>query len=490
VSVDHSRSLKLMAGVSGNTASDLEAHLEDVNIVVSVDPSIPLSVLTTRVLLTTLRRGLGQLYLLREDGMSDSEIASIATAVDAIDTERPLLVIGPNDSLPSGAFRVHVGPTIAAPAIRIVPEGYGAHITNSAEAVIQPTRPANAIGAIYTAALGAAEVFKIAAQVVPDRLTMHDHLQFCPLTLTEDLHLAPDLPESFVLDLMLVGIGAIGTGIVLLLSELPAEGRLIAVDPQEFADENVATYSIGDMAEVGALKVDIARDRLTRFDVTPIKSEIGDLISAIDEGEVRCPATVLTALDSPEARRDAQRLWPDHLIDGQTGDTTLGICDHRHSIDPCLICLFSEDRTRPSGAEWVADSLGLPADLLADGDAILTLEHLDGLSEEQQERLRPHLGKPVCGLARATGLTDLDAGTFMPSIPFVSLQAACLAVSRMVAANLGYPSQYNFVQQDGLVGPQAATLLQMKPRADCVCQARSATIETVRTRRRGVTTQP
>ena len=490
MSVDRSRPLKLTAGVSGDTASDLEAHLDDVNVVVSVDPTIPLSVLTTRVLLTTLRRGLGQLYLLEDEGLSELEIAFIATAVDAIDPERPLHVIGPNDSLSSSAIRVHVGPTIAVPAIRIVPEGYGAHIANSAEAVIRPTRPANAIGAIYTAALGAAEVFKIAAKVLPDRVIVHDHLQVCPLTLTDDLHLAPDLPESLVLDLMLVGVGAIGTGIALLLSELPAEGRLIAVDPQEFADENVATYSIGDLAEVGALKVDMARARLTRFDVTPINSEIGDLIGAIDEGEIHWPATVLTALDSPEARRDAQRLWPDRLIDGQTGDTTLGICDHRHGIDPCLICLFSEDRTRPSGAEWMADLFGLPADLLADGDAILTPEHLEGLSEEQQGRLRPHLGKPVCGLARATGLTELDAGTFMPSIPFVSLQAACLAVSRLVAAHLGYPSQYNFVQQDGLVGPQALTLLRMKPRADCVCQTRSATIETVRTRRRGVTTQP
>ena len=264
--------------------------------------------MTTRVLLTTLRRGLGQLFLLQEEELSDSEIDSVATAVDAIDPERPLQVIGAADSLPNGAIRVHVGPSSTTPAIRIVPEGYGAHVANSVEALIEPTRPANAIGAIYTAALGAAEVFKMAAQVLPDRRNMHDHLHYCPLTLTDDLHLAPSLPDSLVLDLMLIGLGAIGTGIVLLLEELPAEGRLIAVDPQQFADENVATYSIGDLREVGDWKVDMARRRLTRFDVTPIRSPIADLIPAIDQGEVRWPETVLTALDSPEAGRDAQRL--------------------------------------------------------------------------------------------------------------------------------------------------------------------------------------
>ena len=54
-----------------------------------------------------------------------------------------------------------------ARAVRIVPEGYGAHIAGLSTAVIRPDRPGNAIGAIYTAALGAAEAFKRTARCYP-----------------------------------------------------------------------------------------------------------------------------------------------------------------------------------------------------------------------------------------------------------------------------------------------------------------------------------
>ncbi|MGO8862082.1 MAG: hypothetical protein ACLQRH_15145 [Acidimicrobiales bacterium] len=486
--VDRSRSLKLTAGVSTDETSEMEAHLDGTTVVVTVDPAEPLAILTTRVLLTTLRRGLGQLVLVADGAISATDVESLAESVLAIDPDRPLSVVNPSNAVADNAVRVHVGPSAATPAIRITPEGYGAHIASSPKAVIRPTRPANPIGAVYTAALGAAEVFKHTARVLPQRHVIHDHLRFCPFSLTDDFRSAPDLPDRLSFDLTLVGVGAIGTGIVLLLDALPAEGRLIAIDPQRFAPENLATYSIGDQADAAGTpwKVDLAQQVLAQFDVTPVRDRVGELIVAVDRGEVRWTETVLTGLDSPEARRDAQRLWPDRLIDGQTGDTMLGICDHRHGLDPCLMCIFPVDRSQPSGADAVAEQLGLPLDLLADPNATLAPEHLDRLTEEQQERLRPHLGKPVCGLARATGLTDLDAGSFMPSIPFVSLQAACLSVSRLVGTQLGSPPAANFVQYDGLFGPQAATLQQMQRRPGCACQNRATSINAVRQRRRGV----
>lgn len=485
VSVNRSRSIKLTAGVSESQASDLEAHLDAATVVVTLDPTVPFATLTTEVLLTTLRRGLGQLILIRDGELLGATAEAIAAAVRAIDPERPLRIVGPRDYVPESAVRLHIGPSSPTPSIRIVPEGYGAHIASFSDAVIRTNRPANPIGAIYTAALGAAEVFKFTARVLPSRHVVHDHLRFCPLSLSDDLQAAPDLPDQLVFDLMLVGIGAIGTGIVLLLKSLPAEGHLIAVDPQQFCPENVATYSIGHLGDAGLWKVDMAREALARFDVAPIREPVGGVIAAVDQGDVRWAETVLTGLDSSEARRDAQRLWPDRLIDSQTGDTMLGFCDHRHGLDPCLICIYPVDRTHPSGADAVAEILGLPAALLADPNATLAPEHLEDLTAEQQNRLRPHVGKPVCGLARATGLTELDAGSFMPSIPFVSLQAACLSVSRLVAIKLGLETAVNFVQYDGLFGPQAVTLEQMKRRPGCICDARSASIEAARERRRG-----
>lgn len=98
--------------------------------------------------------------------------------------------------------------------------------------------------------------------------------------------------------------------------------------------------------------------------------------------------------------------------------------------------------------------------------------------------LAPHLGKPVCGLAQAVGLADLGADGYQPAIPFVSLQAACLAVGRLIASQLSLRPRGNLVQYDGLIGPQATTTEEMRQRPGCICATRTTVIEQVRNRRR------
>jgi hypothetical protein len=483
VSADHSRALKLASLVSTTEMSELEASLDAATVVVTVDPDLPQALLTAQVLLSTLRRGPGTLALVA-DGLPTTFVKVTEELMTAIDPDRPMQVVRSLSTLPNRSIRVHIGATAPAALIRAVPEGFGTHIASSPTVIIRPQRPGNPIGAVYTAALAAAEVFKHTAAVRPERRVLHDHLQFCPYSLSADLGAAPDLPRKLILDLALIGVGAIGTGIVLLLKALGAQGRLVAVDPQTFDSENVGTYSIGNAADAasGILKVDLAARALGRFDVIAKPWVVADLIGALDRNEVPWPKTVLTALDSPEARRDAQRLWPDRLIDAQTGDTMLGMCDHHHGIDPCLMCIFPVDRSRPSGADLVAERLGLPRDLHP--DAPLIEDHLKGLPDEQRDRLLPHLGKPICGLARATGLSILAADAFMPAVPFVSLQAACLSVARLMAAAQGGDPTVNFVQYDALFGPQAATLQRTKKRSGCTCEERAEVISLVRDRRR------
>ena len=116
--------------------------------------------------------------------------------------------------------------------------------------VVTPSRAANPLGAVYAAALGAAEAFKWTAQVLPARRVVHRYLRFCPVTLSSDLTAAPDLASPLVRDLTQIGVGAIGTGTILALQALRAEGRLIAVDCQRFGPENRGTYSLGGAAEV------------------------------------------------------------------------------------------------------------------------------------------------------------------------------------------------------------------------------------------------
>jgi hypothetical protein len=482
VGLEHSRSLLLAATAAGAQPSDLQRRLDGSTVVVSLDPALPLGLLTARVLLTTLRRGPGRLVLER-GGLPGREAERLEEAVNAVDGGRPLHVGGPADD--GRAVRIHVGASAPRGVIGIVPDGYGAHVAAASSAVISPARAGNALGAVYTAALGATEAFKHTAGVRPARRVLHRHLKFCPVTLSGDLSRAPDLPGPVTLSLALIGVGAIGTGIALILSELPAEGALLAVDRQQFGLENRGTYAIGtaDDAAVRVCKVELVARVLRRFDVCKFPYPLSRLLAAVDAGAVPRPSMVLTALDTPEARREAQRLWPDRLIDGATGDAMVGIHDHRFGNDPCLRCLFPERHDLPSGTEQLAAELGIAAEVLADGERLLDASDLRGLPEDQQDRLSPMLGRPICGLVRALGLTTADAEGFMPSAPFISLQAACLSVGRLLADVTGAARNGNFVQYDGLIGPQHASVLCMEPSPACYCSARAQTIAAVRARR-------
>ena len=92
-----------------------------------------------------------------------------------------------------------------------------------------------------------------------------------------------------------------------------------------------------------------------------VQQPIGEVLGSFNSHELPWTPLVLGAVNSSEGRRDIQRLWPDQLIDAQTGDTMLGIRDYRRGRDPCMFCVFPVDDEGRSGADIVAQRLGLPA---------------------------------------------------------------------------------------------------------------------------------
>jgi hypothetical protein len=191
---------------------------------------------------------------------------------------------------------------------------------------------------------------------------------------------------------------------------------------------------------------------------------------------------ILAGLDSPDARRDLQQVWPDLLIDGATGDTMAGLHEIVAGGDPCMECLFPP-ATRSTAAEALAAATGLAPEVAAQGSLLLAPEHLRDLPPEQQARLRPHLGREICGLARPFGLTDLVDDDFQPAVPFVSLTAATLVVGRLVARATGREPRTNLAQFDVLAGPHLMSRQHRRGVAGCRCSVRRGTIAAVRAHR-------
>lgn len=284
-----------------------------------------------------------------------------------------------------------------------------------------------------------------------------------------------------------MGLGAIGSGTALILSELPVEGRLDLVDPQRFSPENLGTYSLGDAASIreAQFKTQLARAALHRFETRGWQVPVADIPSLIDSAQIGWPSFVLAGLDSAEARRDTQRIWPDLLIDGATGDTMVGLHVVRDAGRPCLACLFPPPAA-PAGAAVaaLAAATGLPAPLVVRGAERLRAEHLAGLDASQRARLEPFVGREICGLATALGLADLPDEGYRPAVPFVSLTAATLVVGRLIAHATGSAAKGNFVQFDALAGPRRMTSEERNPRLGCYCSERETVIAEVRSQRR------
>jgi molybdopterin/thiamine biosynthesis adenylyltransferase len=480
---DHSRPLRLGSRAAGVPEDTLRQRLEHSTVVVSVDPSLPGALLTARVLAMTLRR-LPIDLVLEPARLSEDLVEEIRAGVVRIDSRRGLMLA---DGLATEVIRVHVGArTGDAGAIRVAPDGYGVHIARDAGVELHIARRAHPLGSVFTAAMAAGEVFKDLAGVLDRRRVDHSHLTWCPVSLSADLTVAPMQSTPLELRLALAGCGAIGTAIALILQELDATGDLLVIDRQRFARENLSTYSLGDEASVRGLpwKVNLVRRHLQRYRVRTLNANVEDLASMVDRGEVVWPRVVLAGLDSAAARRGLQRLWPDRLIDGGTSDTAVGLHDVVADDGPCLMCFFpprSEDDT----VRKLARLTGLSIDRLGHGDDPLLANELQGKTPEQEALLKPMLGKPVCGLARAAGLVESDADGYQPVVPFVAQQAACLVVGRLIADQMGVRSAGNFVEYDALIGPRVDGVDRRRTVSGCHCQERADVIRKVRAARRG-----
>ncbi len=478
--IDHSRVARLGAGAAKLTEEEVLAHLDANLIHISAEAGLAGGMLTLRVLVTTLRRMPGRLNL-DPRGLDQRLVDDLVRLVRDIDSAKPLEI---GDAVPAGAVHIHVGLEARAPgAIRVIPDGYGMHVARDAAVTIVQARPAHPLGSVLAAAFAAAEAFKDAAPVVDDRCHRHDHLTWCAVSLSHDLTAAPMHDGPLVLDVALAGCGAVGTAVALILSELDASGDVLVLDRQDLGPENIATYSLGG-EEDGRLrrrKVDLVAEALGRkYNVTRRHGDLATLAADVDNGRVRCPPLFLTGLDSVTARHEVQRLWPERLIDAGTGDTAVGLHYAVAGSGPCLMCFLPPGGHR-SAVELRAERTGLSVELLGRGDDVLLEEDLAELDPEQRELLLPHVGKKICNLANAPGLIE-RAGDFQAAVTFVALQAACLAVGRLVAAELKL-EMYNFIQYDSLIGPRADAAERRKRNSECYCQTKAERIRKVREER-------
>ncbi|HEX4033722.1 MAG TPA: ThiF family adenylyltransferase [Solirubrobacteraceae bacterium] len=211
--------------------------------------------------------------------------------------------------------------------------------------------PSAAPAALLAAVIGVSEVFR---SVFAEHLGPRGRRAPQPGSLNlVTLGKSADLPVPRRIDVgevRLVGAGAIGQAAAYTLASGGAHGTLLAIDDEVVALSNLQRYVLTGDGDVGAVKVDLLRERLrkTSLEVVPLKTEwYADLVEA--------QAPTLVALDSPEARIGVQASLPGPIYNAWTQPADVGWSRHeRFGKEACLACLYWPEHEVPSRHEQIA----------------------------------------------------------------------------------------------------------------------------------------
>lgn len=345
---------------------------------------------------------------------------------------------------------------------------------------------ANPIATLAAASLGTTEVFKRLINLKEGRGKLLDYLKFSLYSYesVEDDY-GPPLPIDIPIPLLIVGVGAIGNGIIYLLNLLPMSGNVSIVDSQKFQPENLGTCILIGQSDIGIEKADFAKQYLNGH--LAVNRYIGDIqeISKRLGKEIPYPKAIINGLDNIDARHAVQDLWPDIVIDGAIGDFMCQVSRHPWGEDiACLKCLFRDTKVE-SSEEIASKATGLTIERVKNELEVVTEEDVKLAPLTKKDWLRKNIGKQICsviqkGVAQEISNTKQQEG-FEPSVPFVACFSASMVVSELIkfVLNLPSPMEPRF-QFDILRGPAFGQKIPQERRRDCICFTRRSNIDTVR----------
>ncbi len=375
--------------------------------------------------------------------------------------------------------------------------GWLARVSSVSSDLAADTGQPNPIAALAAASLGAGEVFKRLIRLKETRGKFFDGLSFSFYTYSPEMvDLGPILPEEIDLDLLLVGAGAIGNGIIYLLDRLPVRGNITVVDSEKYGPENFGTCLLIGQSEIDKEKARFAFEMLGgKLDTKHFTEEFSVFSNRLGT-EIPFPRIVLNAVDNIDTRHEIQReLWSDLIIDGAIGDFSCQVtCHPLNENVACLMCLFRKTDTEPA-QQRASRATGLTPSRTQDPEATVTEEDVRAAPAKKKEWLRGKIGKLICSVvqeavAQSISEEKLRKG-FQPSVPFVACLSSSMMIGELVRSIMGHPPRLEpRFQFDVVRGPQFGQDFPQERRPDCICVTRRENIDTLRYSRAGNNASP
>lgn len=346
----------------------------------------------------------------------------------------------------------------------------------------------NPFGAGAAACLGAANVFRtvFADQLIgaePDASLSLSLLDYSSNSADDP---GPLLPERLAVgEATLVGLGAVGQGLVWALSRLSLQGTLHLVDGEAVELSNLQRYVLTEENSPGALKTQLAAATLGSSGAVVQQHPVTWQIFLAGQSTWHLPL-VLVGVDSAADRIAIQGALPQRLLNAWTQTADLGVSRHLDfQQQACLTCLYRTTGLRPSESQTVAQALGLPQHERDIRELLYTNAPLDAMWLERiaqakglaPQKLLPFAGKPirafysqqVCG-SLLLG-TSADRQTQTPLAFQSALAGLLLAAEFVVETQQLRPSPLPLLTRFNLLKPLAPFLNEaFQKTSGCICQ--------------------
>jgi hypothetical protein len=351
---------------------------------------------------------------------------------------------------------VNVGTEIRGTAnwITVNSDGWLCRVATSSGPVVSllqgDTLPANALGALGAACLGAGQAFLalIGVSLLPEpaEISLYTLEQGAP----GDLHAGPELPtEAISIDALLVGCGAVANGWIYTTRRAPVVGRLEAVDHQALQPESLGANVCATRGRLKVPKAQIVKEELEPALTVVARPERFRFFKArFGYAQSYIPEIVLSAVDNAHTRHDVQRLWAPLTIDLAAHGLTSQLVIKRLDDDGlCVVAAHTDHGGEDADLAELAEATGLPVERLRDFESQITDADIAAAPQAkrpalEEARLR---GRSICG---RVGELDLNeeayAGDFTPAVPFVTAFAGVVAAAQTIKAKLEEATSLHF----------------------------------------------
>jgi hypothetical protein len=389
----------------------------------------------------------------------------------------------------------HQGPEIAVAVGNAEPgsgqvvyvgcDGWDAHVSTTTVQPIGDTQ--NVLGAGAAACLAAANVFRLVFERDhPDDQLILSTLDLCPAP----TRAAPGLEKLNIgTSNVLVGAGAIGSGVAWALGRLPLTGGIHIVDAEEVDLGNLQRYVLTSRHDEGRVKAELLSEQFGSLEVWRHQETWQRFAASNGTRWDR----VLVAVDSAAARRAVQASLPRWIANAWTQPGDLGVSTHPWDHGACLRCLYLPSGPLLNEDKLIALALGLsrperelqirtllhsqsppPGELLDEVAQSLSVER--ALLEPFASRpIRALYTEGVCGgavlpLDRVKGAAQTEVHV---PLAHQSALAGVLLAGRLLADAVGRaPDSTTVTRIDVLrrLAPELTQPAAKDPRGICICQ--------------------